>query len=239
MNFLDLTLPTPAENLALDEALLDDAELRPNASNVLRLWEPSGPMVVAGRSTRVADEVWLDRCRELRIPVFRRTSGGATIVTGPGCLMYAVVIGYEEHPELRQIDRAHEYVLSKLAAALGKLSSGIQLQGSSDLTLGGRKFSGNSLRIKRDHFLYHGTILYQFDLSLIEQLLRLPPRRPEYRADRPHDEFVANFPASNGQLVGAIRAAFDAAQRIEKWPLDLTAQLAASRYSRDEWNLRL
>ena len=239
MNFLDLTLPTPAENLALDEALLDDAESRPDAPDLLRLWEPSGPLVVAGRSTRVADEVRLERCREMRVPVFRRASGGATIVTGPGCLMYAVTIGYEGHPELRPIDRAHEYVLSKLAASLGKLATGIRMQGASDLTLDGRKFSGNSLRIKRDHFLYHGTILYAFDLSLIEQLLRMPPRRPEYRADRPHEEFVVNFPASKTQLEEALRAAFDAAQKIEKWPVDLTAQLAAARYSRDDWNLRL
>ena len=31
-----------------------------------------------------------------------------------------------------------------------------------------RKFSGNSLRVKRTHLLYHGTLLYAFDLALIE-----------------------------------------------------------------------
>ena len=239
MNFLDLTLPAPAENLALDEALLDEAESDAQTPQVLRIWEPPAPMVVAGRSTRIADEVRLDRCRDLHIPVFRRASGGATIVTGPGCLMYAVVIGYEEHPELRPIDRAHDFVLSKLARALSRLATGVEMQGASDLTLRGRKFSGNSLRIKRNHFLYHGTILYDFDLPLISQLLRMPPRRPDYRADRAHEDFVLNLQASRAELVKALCAAFDATKETENCPSDRLGELVRARYSRDEWNLRL
>ncbi len=104
MKLLEITLPTPAENLALDEALLLAAEESGHAQEVLRLWEPASPMVVVGRASRVTEEVDVDACRELDIPIFRRSSGGATIITGPGCLMYAVVLGYEHRPQLRMID---------------------------------------------------------------------------------------------------------------------------------------
>ncbi len=66
--------------------------------------------------------------------------------------------------------------------------------GISDLVLGDRKFSGNSLRCKRDHFLYHGTLLYQFPLEQIGELLKMPARQPNYRQGRPHGEFVMNLP---------------------------------------------
>ena len=71
-----------------------------------------------------------------------------------------------------------------------------------------RKFSGNSLRMKRTHLLYHGTLLYDFDLGLIEKCLRMPPRQPDYRNARPHGDFVMNVPATRQQLADAVIAAF-------------------------------
>ena len=47
-------------------------------------------MVVVGRSSRLDEEVHLDACRAAGVPVLRRPSGGAAIVSGPGCLMYAL-----------------------------------------------------------------------------------------------------------------------------------------------------
>ena len=43
---MDLTLPSPAENLALDEALLEEAEATGRPTETLRFWEPARPMVV-------------------------------------------------------------------------------------------------------------------------------------------------------------------------------------------------
>ncbi|MCH8880520.1 MAG: hypothetical protein IID34_11635 [Planctomycetes bacterium] len=82
MQLLDITLPTLAENLALDDALLEEAEQADPVSasrETLRIWQPSAPMVVLGRSSRRADEVNLAACRRLGVPIFRRSSGGAAI----------------------------------------------------------------------------------------------------------------------------------------------------------------
>src|SRR5262245_22104090 len=111
MQHLELTMPTPAENLALDEALLEWAEEEPREREVLRLWESSEPMVVVGRSSRVQKEVKEPACSERGIPILRRSSGGATIVAGPGCLMYAVVLSMKARPELKDIGRAHAFIL--------------------------------------------------------------------------------------------------------------------------------
>jgi lipoate-protein ligase A len=239
MYLLDLTLPTPAENLALDEALLDAAEAGAITDDVLRLWEPNeGCFVVLGRSSQAGVEANLDECRRRSAPVLRRSSGGAAIVTGSGCLMYGVVLAYQRHPALRMLDQAHRHVLAQVSAAIRWLGIDVQQQGTSDLAWNGRKVSGNSLRCKRDHLLYHGTLLYNFNLPLVGQLLGPPPRQPEYRAARPHGEFLANLPASSSELRRALAQSFAASEPLADWPQALTADLVASRYSRDQWNLQ-
>ena len=105
MRYLDLTLPTAAENLVLDEALLAIAETGGRPAETLRFWEAAATAVVVGRSSRLKDEVLLDACLLNRVPVLRRPSGGAAIVTGPGCLMYALVLSYEKRPELRPLQK--------------------------------------------------------------------------------------------------------------------------------------
>ncbi|HEX2476423.1 MAG TPA: lipoate--protein ligase family protein, partial [Lacipirellulaceae bacterium] len=216
MRRLELTLPTPAENLALDEALLDWAEETNREWEFLRLWESPQPMVVVGRSSRVHDEVYESACTEANVPILRRSSGGAAIVAGPGCLMYAVVLGYRLRPELKDIGRAHAYVLGRLAAALGPLvsrSGSVAHVGTSDLVLVNqsgerRKFSGNSMRAKRTHLVYHGTLLYDADLSLVARYLRMPPRQPEYRAARSHADFLMNLPLDRREVISAIDRAW-------------------------------
>ena len=116
--YLDLTLPSLAENLALDEALLDEAEAAGQPLETLRVWESRSLGVVIGRSSRLAVEVREEACREAGRPVLRRISGGAAVVVGPGCLMYALVLSLRLRPRLRAIDQAHTEVLDTIAAAL-------------------------------------------------------------------------------------------------------------------------
>jgi lipoate-protein ligase A len=257
MQRLLVTLDTPAENLALDEALLDWAEEDDPAWEFLRLWESPWPMVVVGRSSRVGAEVDQAACAERRIPILRRSSGGAAIVAGPGCLMYAVVLSYKLRPELRDIHQAHQFVLARLAEALRARGQNAQPAGTSDLVLAdcglpasagelpadcselvtARKFSGNSMRAKRSHFLYHGTLLYDFDLRLVDACLRTPPRQPAYRGARDHRQFLINLPLGREMLVEAVLAAWPTTGDVDRWPRERVNQLVADRFGRDDWNL--
>jgi lipoate-protein ligase A len=236
MRYLDLTLPTAAENLALDEALLEEAEAAGGGGEILRFWEAQRPLVVVGRSSQIAAEVRGDVCRELDIPVLRRTSGGAAVVAGPGCLMYALVLSLELRPALRTLGLAHGFVLEMLAAALRPLVAGISRRGTSDLAVAERKVSGNSLRVKRRHLLYHGTLLYDFPLELIGRVLLMPPRQPGYRVARPHDGFVANLAVPAEAIRRALSAMWKADEPCADWPRARTAALAAEKYGRREWN---
>lgn len=237
MHLLDLTLPTPQENLALDEALLEQAEAGDAAREILRIWEPPEPLVVLGRNSQSAREVHWAFCHEQGIRVLRRASGGSAVVIAPGSLVYAVVLSYERRPALRSLDEAHRHVLGTILDALRPLVPLAAQRGTSDLALGMQKFSGNSLRCKRRHFLYHGTLLYALDLRLIEQCLAMPPRQPDYRQNRPHSAFVANLPVEAAALRQALIAGWHAEPAPFDWPRHRVRELVATRYGRPEWNL--
>jgi len=236
MKLLDLTLESPASNLALDEALLDEAESSPDGAEWLRLWEPQEQMVVLGRASQAERELHLDRCQQAQVPVLRRCSGGAAIVTGPGCLMYSLVLGLQNRPQLRIPEHAHRFVLGRTARALESLGPGIALEGTSDLAIEGHKFSGNSMRCKRNHILYHGTLLYDFPLQQISTFLQMPPRQPDYRQEREHHDFITNLDTGADQLRQLLVAQWQATGAAASWPRERTGQLVASRYGKEEWN---
>ncbi len=215
LQLLDVTLPTVQENLALDEALLDEAEdLDVGSNETLRLWSPPDFAVIIGRNSQIAVEVDHQYCHDNKIPILRRSSGGATVVIGPGCLMYSVILSYHRRPHLRDLSATHEFVLGRIARAI----PGSRLRGTSDLAIGEKKIAGNSLRCKRNHFLYHGTLLLNFPLHVIAQALKMPPRQPDYRRGRSHEDFVANCGLPEEDVRKAIIDAWKPTETRTIWP---------------------
>lgn len=237
MTLLDLTLPTAAENLALDEALLLAAEAG-TGGEVLRLWENPAPAVVLGSGGSVRIDVNVPACDADGVPVLRRASGGGTVLVGPGCLCFTVVLAYARAPGLDQIGPSARYVLEFVRRALRHVAPGAAVEGTSDLAVGGRKFSGSAQQRKRRHFLHHGTLLASFDLGLIGKYLNPPERQPAYRAGRPHGEFVTALPADTATLRRLLTAAWQPAGAYAPVPVDVVEQLVAGKYGRDDWTRR-
>lgn len=203
MTLLDLTLPSPAENLALDEALLDAAEAG-ERGEVLRFWESTTPFVVVGYANKVASEVNVAACKTSGVPILRRCSGGGTVVQGPGCLNYAVILRITEDGPTRNISAANQFIMERTRAAIqsaiGNRRSAITIQGHTDLAMTTPhaprprlKFSGNAQRRRKNFLLFHGSLLLNFDLPLISELLNMPSLQPDYRAGRKHEQFITNL----------------------------------------------
>jgi lipoate-protein ligase A len=95
MKLLDLTLPSPAENLACDEALLDWREN--GGEEILRFWESPEILSSSATRTKLRTEVNVNACAAKReSPFCRRCSGGGTVLQGRGCLNYALVLRIEK-----------------------------------------------------------------------------------------------------------------------------------------------
>lgn len=206
----------------------------------IRIWLPKSTFAVLGRSSPAAAETRIDQIAELDSWLGRRVSGGQTVVTGPGCLMYAIVLSYQKFPELRMLDHAHEYVMVRMQKAIRSLGIEVAIEGVSDLTFQGRKFSGNSMRCVKDCFLYHGTMICRdFDLSVIPKLLNRPVREPDYRAGRTHEDFLTRLPVDCGSLKQAIIRQWQAAELLPADQLALLVKnaqkLAVNKYATEAW----
>ncbi|MDA9934386.1 lipoate--protein ligase family protein [Rubripirellula sp.] len=236
-------LNDPADHLALDEAVLmrEAAESdRFQPWEILRVWEFSQPVVVAGRSSRIRQEIDVDYCHAMKMPILRRCTGGASVVAGPGCLMYSVVLDHAVHDGLRKIDAAHQYVMSRVLAAVQQQVPAANLQGICDLTWQNRKCSGNSLRVTRDRILYHGTVLYDFDLTMLSRCLLKAPRQPDYRVGRDHSDFVTNVPLNSTKLAEHLVDMFEVRDRVDAALLQSEIMLLRKqRYDLQQWHFRI
>ncbi len=251
MTFLDLTFPTPAENLACDEALLDWFEEH-GGDGVLRFWEPQNYFVVVGYGNQVATEANVAACEANGIPVLRRCSGGGTVLQGPGCLNYSLILKIEENGPLASITAANRFIMERNREAIEgecrrkNAECRIEIRGCTDLALSPRlstldpalKFSGNAQRRKKHFLLFHGTFLLQFDLPLIDKLLRMPSKEPDYREGRSHKEFVTNLDLPAEAVKKALREAWGAATALEIVPQDAVASLARDKYVTTAWNFK-
>jgi lipoate-protein ligase A len=234
MHVLELTLPSPAENLALDEVLLLEAEAG-RAGEALRLWEWTGAAVVLGSGSGLAEEVDEAACEADGVPILRRASGGGTVVLGAGCLCYSLVLSYDRSPALPAIASSYVYILDRVRDALAADVPGIERAGISDLAVAGCKVSGNSQQRKRSHFLHHGTLLYGFDVSSVARYLRLPGRQPDYRRGREHADFLTSLPVDPARLRMALRDAWGAIEEATAWPQDAVRELVLSKYLDPRW----
>lgn len=217
LRLLDLTLPSPEANLALDEALLDELDEQ-QGDPVLRFWESARPFVVLGRSCRSIEDIHAAACEEDCIPVLRRASGGGTVLQGPGCLSYALVLPLSFHPDLTDIRATNRLVLERMAGALRRWEPAVAFRGISDLAIEGKKMSGNAQRRKRRALLFHGTLLHAMPSGLVARYLKQPARQPDYRENRPHGTFLRTIDVPPEDLKQAIANVWNAASPLERWP---------------------
>ncbi len=238
-HYSDTILPTPAENLALDESLLYQINEQ-NYAGCLRIWEVDQYSVVLGSSNQVAANVNLAACKQDQIPVLRRCTGGGTVLLGPGCFIYSLFLRITADQHLIGIEATTQEILNRICVGLNLLKPDlkVELQGISDLTVQGRKFSGNSQRWLTTTLLHHGTILYDFDLDRIPRYLISPEREPEYRSGRDHLEFVVNYPSSLPELKQAFVETWNATEEEPVLPIENVNQLVTEKYATEKWNLR-
>ena len=85
--------------------------------------------------------------------------------------------------------------------------------------------------------MHHGTILYDFDLKLIPQFLAEPEKRPPYRDDRCHDEFVCNLPIEPQVIKERLQLSWDATT-VRTRPLPSLTQLVEEKYGNRDWTCR-
>lgn len=229
-----VTLATLAENIALDEVLLLEAEAGIGEES-LRIWEWPHAAVVLGAGCKLAEDVVEEDCATDSVPILRRSSGGGTVLLGPGCLCYSLVLSLDRDPGLRGIRSSYQFILETICRVLAAQVPSLAHQGISDLALGDRKCSGNSQQRKSGFLLHHGVILYAFACERVGCYLRMPARQPAYRAGREHQAFLANLPLTAGDLTHHLREAWQAWAAPKPLPETSAQTLAREKYLDPAW----
>jgi len=166
----------------------------------------------------------------------RRCSGGGTVLQGPGCLNYTLILRQSNFAGAG-VRAAFDYVLERHRICLTALiSEPVFIKGISDLTLGERKFSGNAQYRKRRYVLIHGTFLLHFDLRAMQKFLKVPPHQPDYRNQRGHEDFLINLNIPAEKLRGSLQLCWGAESDFRALPLNAMEPLLNNRYRRADWN---
>ena len=230
--------------LAYEEALLEHLEHQASLSNsfteqLLCFWEPQDYFVVLGYANRASTEVNLDFCRARGIPVHRRVSGGGTVLQGPGCLNYALLLRIDDQGPTRSITSTNHYCMERNRQILSEVTGQeVKIDGHTDLAIGGVKFSGNAQRRRRHYLIFHGCVLLDMDISKIQEALPMPSQQPGYRAGRTHSDFLTNLGVPPKDVAQAFIAGWQAESEYGPLPKENARILVETKYARDDWNLK-
>ncbi len=239
MHFCDLTFASPEENLSCDEVLLESAQ-RGEVSELLRVWEPANYFVVLGYGNKATTEVNLSFCQEHNIPVLRRCTGGGTVLQGPGCINYSLILRIPERGPFQSISSTNTHILERHQETLTSLlHAPVEIAGQTDLAIGGLKISGNAQKRRKDFLLYHGTLLLDLDVSLVEKTLAFPSKHPSYRANRAHSDFLLNVKLPSSTIKSVLIKCWDADEPLPNISFEQIKILAQEKYRNPEWNFRL
>lgn len=242
MRLADIPSGAPPELLAWEEAFLDEAEQ--GAGGVLWFWESPLHFVVVGYGQQIDREVDTEACQREGVPILRRSSGGGTVLQGPGCLSYGVALRSDQQAVLQTVTGANRWIMERQATALNRLLPGtVVVRGHTDLAwinpLGeGRKFSGNAQRRTRRAVLFHGTILCGLDLGKVTRFLRHPTQEPEYRSNRSHQEFLVNLPLAPDLIRQALIDEWNAHPTVDPLPRERQEHALSARYRLPSWHER-
>lgn len=117
------------------------------------------PTVIFGRNQDIDKEVDLDYCRRHGIAFYRRRSGGGCVFADRSNIMFSFITPSE------QVVTTFSRYTSLVARMLQSLGLDAEAGGRNDITVGGRKVSGNAFYHLPGRSIVHGTMLYDTDLA--------------------------------------------------------------------------
>src|SRR5512139_2640147 len=173
---LDTGARSASENMALDEILLE-LKAGEKIPPTLRFLQFSHPAVLVGHHQSVEEEVRLDYCREKRIEINRRLTGGGALYWGRQELGWEIYVSKKDPRIPLKIEDLYRRMGEAAAEGLGRLGVRARFRPRNDIEVRGRKISGTGGTELSGAILFQGTLLVDFDVDEMLRALRIPTEK--------------------------------------------------------------
>lgn len=229
----------PTLNLALEELLATEA-----TQDIFMLWRNDASIIV-GRHQNTSAEIDESFVRARNIRVVRRITGGGAVYHDLGNINFSCI-----SLERTWDDKSAIRFTAPIIHALKAIGLDAQFSGRNDILANNCKISGCARSVTRGHTLFHGTLLFDVDLSVLAKALKPDPDKIRSKGIKSVRARVGNIidmldrpdaPADTDEflqrLQGAIQDMFG--QPFATPPGDLLAKaeaLANEKYRTWEWN---
>jgi len=175
------------------------------------IWVPDGIYLVLGASNKSEKSLHEDLVEKDGIKVFKRPSGGESVVLSPKTLIISIRLFSNKLENPQVYFKKINSLILKSMESLGVRD--LKYRGISDLAIGDFKILGSSIYRKKKLVFYHAVLNVSEDISLIAKYLKHPTKEPDYRAGRDHASFVtslykAGYPISVDRLRSKISESF-------------------------------
>lgn len=174
----------PQFNLATEEYLLKQAN-----DDIFMLWR-NAPAIIVGKHQNTLAEINQEYVKKNDIHVVRRLTGGGAVFHDLGNINFTFIMNADE-PHSNLID-FRRYTLPILEV-LQKLGINARFEGRNDLTIEGKKFSGNAEHVYKNRVLHHGTLLFSSKLPDLSAALHVDPSKFQDKAVKSVRSRVTNI----------------------------------------------
>ena len=180
----------PHRNLALEQFVFDRLDRK---HSYFMLWQNHNSVII-GKHQNTQEEINAEFVKEKNIAVARRLSGGGAVYHDLGNLNFTFITDASQPlaaDKTRGIDFAA--FCEPICKALRSFGVPVEISGRNDMTVEGKKFSGNAQYIKEGRVMHHGTILYDSDMLMLSKVLKPGKDKIESRGIKSVQSRVTNI----------------------------------------------
>ena len=183
MQYIQSPSTDPYFNLALEQHIFDNLDRN---NSYFMLWQNMNAVIIGKHQNTIA-EINAAYVSEHGIAVVRRLSGGGAVYHDLGNLNFTFIADSGE----QGFD--FSVFCKPVAQALTMFGVPVEISGRNDMTIGGKKFSGNAQYMKRGRVMHHGTMLYDSDLEAMGRALNASPDKIESKGIKSVPSRVVNI----------------------------------------------
>lgn len=154
MLYIYNTSTNPYFNLAAEEYFLKEF-----SDECFMLWR-NEPCIIIGKNQNTLSEINIDYIRSNNIPVVRRLSGGGAVFHDLGNINFTFIVNDKEDSFTN-----FKKFTGPIIDVLETLDIKAEFTGRNDLTIDGKKFSGNAQYNYKNRILHHGTLLFSSNMA--------------------------------------------------------------------------